>query len=241
MYRPLAGMPRCTPILATKMLGDAVAERNEGNGVSGDMGSEFGVVDVKRGETVFAPLTRSVQHLIDATIRSEVDDETICEARALIVRATELLAGQQLPGSFGVQPTTDGGMVAWGNVAVGLRNPIAPPLVIHHDADGSVYTDIDLGAAYEGPAGHVHGGVCALILDHMLGATAHQPGNPAFTGTLTVRFVQPTRLGSLHAEARVDRHEGIKTFAAGHIADADGTITVEAHGVFIRPNKPSSG
>lgn len=199
------------------------------------MNNETRVVDVECGEAVFAPLTRSVQQLIDATIRTEVDEDAVVEARALIERATELLAAQQISGSFGVQPTTDGGTVAWGNVAIGLRNPVAPPLVLHDDADGSVYTDIDLGAAYEGPPGHVHGGVCALILDHMLGATAHQPGNPAFTGTLTVRYVRPTRLGRIHTEARVERHEGIKTFAVGHIADADGVVTVEAHGVFIRP------
>jgi hypothetical protein len=38
----------------------------------------------------------------------------------------------------------------------------------------------------------------------------------------------------LHAQARVERHDGAKTFARGHISDADGQ-TVEAHGVFIRP------
>ncbi|WP_237159421.1 PaaI family thioesterase [Mycolicibacterium rhodesiae] len=207
----------------------------------GEPDNKMRAVDVERGEAVFVPLTRSVRHLIDATIRTEVDDETVFAARALIERATELLAAQMIPGSFGVHPTTEGGTVAWGNVAIGIRNPVAPPLVIHQDADGSVHTDVDLGAACEGPPGHVHGGLCALILDHMLGATAHQPGNPAFTGTLTVRYVQPTRLGRVHAEARVDRHEGIKTFAVGHIADADGTITVEAHGVFIRPKKTSAG
>ncbi|MEZ0359791.1 PaaI family thioesterase [Mycobacterium sp. SA01] len=206
----------------------------------GEPDNQMRAVDVERGEAVFAPLTRSVRHLIDATIRTEVDAETVVTARALIERATELLAAEMSPGSFGVQTTTDGGTVAWGNVAIGLRNPVAPPLVIHGDADGSVHTEVDLGAAFEGPPGHVHGGVCALILDHMLGATAHQPGNPAFTGTLTVRYVRPTRLGRVHAEARVDRHEGIKTFAVGRIADADGMITVEAHGVFIRPKRTSA-
>jgi hypothetical protein len=38
----------------------------------------------------------------------------------------------------------------------------------------------------------------------------------------------------LHAEARIVRTEGIKTFAVGHLADSDG-VTVEAEGVFITP------
>jgi len=43
-----------------------------------------------------------------------------------------------------------------------------------------------------------------------------------------------TRLGDLHTAARIVRTEGIKTYAVGHIADAEG-ITVEAEGVFITP------
>ena len=72
----------------------------------------------------------------------------------------------------------------------------------------------------------------ALILDHILGATAHKPGHPAYTGTLSLRYVRGTRLGELHAEARVVRLDGVKTFAVGHIADSEG-VTVEAEGVFI--------
>jgi acyl-coenzyme A thioesterase PaaI-like protein len=120
-------------------------------------------------------------------------------------------------------------------VVIGSRNPVAPPLVIHEDADGAVYTEFELGAAYEGPPGHVHGGICAMILDHVLGATAHLPGKPAYTGTLTLRYLRGTPLGRpLRAEAHVDRIEGVKTFAVGHIADTEG-ITVQAEGVFIHP------
>lgn len=191
-------------------------------------------VDAERGGVVFAPLARSVRALIDATIRTEVDDDTVERARALVEQATELLAAVQMPGSFGVRPTVDGTTAAWGNAAIGLRNPIAPPLVIRYEADGVVRTDVALGAAYEGPPNQVHGGVCALILDHVLGATAHRPDRPAFTGTLTIRYLRPTYLGQLHAEARIEREDASKTFAVGHISDADG-ITVEAHGVFIRP------
>ena len=56
------------------------------------------------------------------------------------------------------------------------------------------------------------------------------------TGTLTVRYLRPTRLGQLRAEARVDRVDGAKTYVVGHIADSDGA-TVEASGVFIRPRR----
>jgi acyl-coenzyme A thioesterase PaaI-like protein len=134
-----------------------------------------------------------------------------------------------------VQQNSDGQSIALGNAVIGTRNPVAPALVIHDGAEGAVHTDFLLGAAYEGPPGHVHGGVCALILDHVLGATAHLPGKPAYTGTLTLRYLRGTPLGQpLRAEAHVDRVDGTKTFAVGHIADAEG-VTVQAEGVFIHP------
>jgi acyl-coenzyme A thioesterase PaaI-like protein len=185
-------------------------------------------------------LTGSVRRLIDATIRTEVDAAAIAGATEKIDSATAQLSDSLLPGSFGVQTGADGQSLAWGNVVIGLRNPVAPPLVIHCGADGAVHTDFVLGAAYEGPPGHVHGGVCAMILDHVLGATAHQPGKPAYTGTLTLRYLRGTPLGQpLRARAHVERVEGAKTFAVGHIAGSDG-VTVEAEGIFIHPKGAQS-
>lgn len=185
--------------------------------------------------TAHERLAASVRRLIDATIRSEVDEAAIAAVTEKIDSATAQLSDSLVPGSFGVRTGPDGQSIALGNVVIGLRNPVAPPLTIRHDADGTVHTEFTLGAAYEGPPGHVHGGVCALILDHVLGATAHLPGKPAVTGTLTLRYLRGTPLGRpLHASAHVDRIEGAKTFAVGHIAGPDG-VTVSAEGVFIHP------
>jgi acyl-coenzyme A thioesterase PaaI-like protein len=182
-------------------------------------------------------LTAAVRRLIDATIRTEIDAATIAEVTAKIDTATARLSGSLMPGSFGVRQGPDGQPTASGNVVIGRRNPVAPPLSIQDCADSAVHTDFVLGAAYEGPPGQVHGGVCALILDHVLGATAHLPGNPAYTGTLSVRYVRGTPLGlPLRAQAHVDRIDGSKTFAVGNIADEKG-VTVQAEGVFIHPRK----
>ena len=109
-----------------------------------------------------------------------------------------------------------------------------PPVVTHRDESGLVWADFELGAAYEGPPGHVHGGVSALILDHLLGEAASPDRKPRFTGSITVRYLRATRLGRLHAEAIRTRADGVKVFCAGTIRDDDG-ITVEAEGVFITP------
>ena len=187
-------------------------------------------------ESVSGQLADSVRRLIDATIRTQADAATLAAVKEKIDCATEELSVALMPGSFGMQHPGVGRPIAWGNVMIGLRNPVAPPLSIERTADGLVRSDFTLGAAYEGPPGHVHGGVCAMVLDHVLGATAHKPGRPAYTGTLRIRYLRGTPLGPLRAEARVDRVDGTKTFAIGHLADTQG-ITVEADGVFIHPRE----
>jgi acyl-coenzyme A thioesterase PaaI-like protein len=196
----------------------------------GDVSSE----EVERMRAVYQPLTESVRDLIDATIRTEVDEDTVAAVKAEIDAATARLRSRQCDGPFGVRYTTGGDRMAWGNPVIGIRNPIAPPLTIEQDADGRMFTDFYVGAAYEGPPGHVHGGVAALVLDHVLGEMAANAESPRFTGTITLRYLRPTRLGHLHAEARITRTDGIKTYASGHLADEDG-VTVEAEGVFIQP------
>jgi acyl-coenzyme A thioesterase PaaI-like protein len=190
--------------------------------------------DVVRLRGIYEPLTESVRALIDATIRTEVGAETVAAAKAEIDAATARLRSEQLDGPYGIRFTADGDQMPWGNVVIGVRNPVAPPLVVEQSDDGAVFTDFHLGAAYEGPPGHVHGGVAALVLDHLLGAAATSPGKPRLTGTITLRYQRITRLGQLHAEARITRTEGVKTYASGYLADDVG-ITVEAEGVFIQP------
>ncbi|HWS93258.1 MAG TPA: PaaI family thioesterase [Mycobacterium sp.] len=197
-------------------------------------------IDHSRLESVYGPLAEAIRRLIDVSIRTEADPAVVAAAKSKIDSAADELSATLQPGSFGVQLTPNGETIAWGNVVIGVRNPVAPPLVIHHEPDGLVWSEFVLGAAYEGPPGHVHGGVCALVLDHVLGATAHRPGRPAYTGTLTLRYRRRTPLGRpLRAQAHVERTEGVKTFAVGHLADEEG-VTVEAEGVFIPPKQCSA-
>ena len=185
---------------------------------------------------LYGPLTDAVRELMDATIRTEADRDAITAARTAIQAATDALRSRQRDETQVVRYAMGGRPVVWSNAVIGLRNPIAPPLTIHHDEDGTqCWSDFTLNGAYEGPPGLVHGGVCALVLDHVLGEAASEGlTKPLFTGTLTVRFVRGTPLGRLRAEAAVERTEGVKSFVSGHLSDADG-ITVEAEGIFIKP------
>jgi acyl-coenzyme A thioesterase PaaI-like protein len=184
---------------------------------------------------VWGPLAEAVRGLVDATIRSEVDAEEAAAVRAEVEALTARLRARQVEGSYGVRIAPDGSRSrAWGNTVVGLRNPVAPPLQMHHSSEGRAWADFTLGAAYEGPPGLVHGGVSALVLDQVLGEAAGAGGTPGMTGTLTIRYRRPTRLGPLHADAQVDRTDGWKTHVVGSISDAEG-VTVEAEAVFVVP------
>jgi acyl-coenzyme A thioesterase PaaI-like protein len=195
---------------------------------------DWTAADLERLREVYEPLAESVRALVDATIRTEADAETVAEARRDIDAVVARLRQRQIAGAFGVRVSAEGRGISWGNAVIGLRNALAPPVVTHRDETGRVWAEFDLGAAYEGPPGHVHGGVSALILDHLLGEAASPDHKPRFTGSITVRYLRATPLGPLRAVAQRTRAEGAKTYCAGHIADAAG-VTVEAEGVFITP------
>jgi hypothetical protein len=186
---------------------------------------------------IYGPLTQDVRELIDAALKTEAEPDSIEAVRTTIRSATEALRSRQRDESRVVRHAVGGRPVVWGNAVIGLRNAIAPPLTIQHGDDvASCWSEFTLGSAYEGPPGWVHGGVCALVLDHVLGEAASAGlTKPLFTGTLTLRFVRGTPLGRLRADAAVERTEGVKSFVSGHLSDADG-VTVEAEGIFITPS-----
>lgn len=193
--------------------------------------------EVAAQEALYGPFTQHVRELVDAVIRTEVDDEVVREIDEQVQKLTARLRERQIDGAFGIRHDGETMTRPWGNAVIGLRNALAPPLeVVREDGreDGRCWAEFELGAAYEGPPGLVHGGVTAMLLDHVLGQVAGNRGKPRMTASLTLRYLRPTPLGPLRIEGRVERVEGYKTFAVGHIRDAEGP-TVEASGVFVLP------
>jgi acyl-coenzyme A thioesterase PaaI-like protein len=200
------------------------------------LGATFEVLSTAEADRVtalYAPLAEAVRELIDATIRTEVDDDVVAQARAAIEAVTQSLRQRTRP--VAVSYRVGDRPLPLGNAAVGVCNPIAPPIVVNHEGGGRCWAEFVLGSAYEGPPTLVHGGVSALVLDHMLGEAASEGLSRArFTGTISVKYLRGTPLGPLRSEAWIDRVEGRKVFARGFISDAAG-ITVESEGIFIEP------
>jgi acyl-coenzyme A thioesterase PaaI-like protein len=119
---------------------------------------------------------------------------------------------------------------------IGLFNPLAPPMRVWIDDDGSVHGAVNLDAAYEGPPGCVHGGIIASLFDEILGVANITAEVGAMTGTLTIKYRSPTPLKTdLTVRAHVVGVEGRKVRTEGTIHAGD-RLCAECEGIFIIVN-----
>lgn len=205
--------------------------------------SELTPEELAESDRVCGALTQAVRELASAQLRTQLPHHELEEITAQLRDITQRLEKKARTGPFGVELTATGRVRNHGNAVVGLRNPSAVAL-----GDGRIVWS-DTGAAaslvlnelYEGPPGHVHGGVLALVLDQLFGEAAAAVGSPGMTGRLTLSYRRPTPLGRISMEAWLDRVDDIKTYIKGHLKDAEGRVTVEAEGLFILPRWAREG
>ncbi len=159
-------------------------------------------------------LTAAVRVLIDLTVAGVLDEDAVDEAAEAVEAATARLSGRAGPGKrIRQQPDASRPPQEFfpTSPVMGIINPVAPPVRLHvvDGVDGGyreIRADVNFGYAYEGPPTCVHGGVIAEAFDEVLGAANMVAGNPAMTGTLTVRYRKPTPLRTdLRMEARSSR------------------------------------
>lgn len=200
--------------------------------------SEQSTAAIEESEQVHGALAGDLRDLVDVAIRTRVSPDRVAQARALVQQAAEVLAADAQDGPAGIHFNAEGRSWNWGNAVVGVRNAIAPPVELQWADDGVVRSEVDLGVAYEGPPGCVHGGVSALVLDHLMGETASAAHTRiTVTGTLTLRYLRPLPLGRVQMQAQVTEEVGRKVTVTAHISPAGSDEhSIEAHGVFIIPS-----
>ena len=126
------------------------------------------------------------------------------------------------------------------NPVTGPENALAPPLHLKVRPDRSIVGVTTLGLQYQGPPGHVHGGIGALLLDDALGVANFAAGAPGMTAQLSLRYRRPTPLFSpLTVQARQIDVDGRKIRATGTIS-GNGEVCVEAEGLFIAMREETS-
>lgn len=174
-----------------------------------------------------------VERLLATTAPLEALEEAADTIEALCRRLDQFPTGRP-PEGFGESANSGDPHAFFDNSPeIGRANPIAPPIVVSFE-DDMVVGHVRFGSAYEGPPGCVHGGHVAAAFDEVLGMSQSLTGKPGMTGTLTVRYRQPTPLRvDLRFEGRVDRVEGRKIFTVGKSFHGD-VLTAEAEAVFVR-------
>ncbi|WP_433326582.1 PaaI family thioesterase [Spirillospora sp. CA-294931] len=183
-----------------------------------------------------ADLAARIRELNEAVVHTGVGADEVAEVSAAVAALTERLAAERRDHPP-VGPVGPSGMARQlANPVSGPLSPIAPPVKITVDPDGTARTAFTLSAVYEGPPSFVHGGVSAMILDQLLGVASLSNGTPGLTATLDLRYSLPTPHSvPLTAEARVTRTDGRRSFGEGRIVGPDGRTTVRATAVFVRP------
>lgn len=189
-----------------------------------------------------AELGTAIRRLMDAAVLTSADDDALRVA----ARSVEALAAQ-LEGANGellnaAMPWPEPDPMRRGdrahNPVIGAANPIAPPMPIRVLDDGSVVSEITMRPIHEGPPGAVHGGWVASLLDQLLGIANTVANVGGMAAELTVRYRRATPYGvPLTISARTDSVDGRRIYASGEIV-ADGVVTAEATGLFMRPSEP---
>jgi acyl-coenzyme A thioesterase PaaI-like protein len=185
-------------------------------------------------------LVGAVKRLIELTAHLDVHEcADLTEVDALRAGVDALserfapLPSLHAKGGLGSVGGDDGALLERSGIS-GRSNPLAAPV------QWEMHDDVAIGCAtyspaYEGPAGHVHGGFVAAAFDDLMGSAQTLSGLAGYTGTLTVKMLRPTPLGKrIDYEAGVLRVEGRKIFVWG-TSSCDGERLAEAEIVFIAP------
>jgi acyl-coenzyme A thioesterase PaaI-like protein len=199
-----------------------------------------GVYLAPNADTVEAHLGNALRRIMDAAVLATAEE---AELRGVIASIDAL--STQLEGVDGLRlkagmPWPPADQLAKGdrdyNPVIGAANPLAPPMPITVLEDGSIVSELSFRPIHEGPPGFVHGGWVAALLDQLLGTANIVAGVGAPTGSLTIRYRKGTPFGvPLVLRARTDSIDGRRIHASGEIT-ADGVVTAEAEGLFIRPS-----
>ncbi len=100
--------------------------------------------------------------------------------------------------------------------------------------DGTVVCRAKLPDRFEGPAGYLHGGIIATLLDEVMSKSVRTLGVTAMTRRMEIDYLRPAPSGApLRMEGRVLRSEGRKPWAEAAILDARGPTLANGRGLCI--------
>jgi acyl-coenzyme A thioesterase PaaI-like protein len=116
----------------------------------------------------------------------------------------------------------------------GRSSPWGLDLDLHRHGD-EIEALVTLRSAHEGAPNRSHGGIVAALFDDVFGYVLGVVRQPAFTGSITIRYAAPTPLHrELACRVRLDGRDGRKLLMSGELTDTTtGDVCARATAVFI--------
>jgi len=100
--------------------------------------------------------------------------------------------------------------------------------------DGSVVCLPTIAEIFEGPAGYLHGGIIATLLDEAMSKSVRARGVTAMTRQMEIDYQRPVQSGvPIRLEGRLVRSEGRKHWTEARILSTRGHVLAEGKGLFV--------
>jgi uncharacterized protein (TIGR00369 family) len=116
----------------------------------------------------------------------------------------------------------------------GVDNPIGLHLDLWMDGE-QVWTEFTPGQQHQGWPGVLHGGIMATLLDETMGRVAFLRHEWMVTVKMEVTYRKPVPLEQpLKITARAEEWRSGRMIALGQILLPDGSVAVEARGLYLR-------
>ncbi|MGA9276696.1 PaaI family thioesterase [Ilumatobacter sp.] len=194
---------------------------------------------------------RSLGHAIVGHQASaqELDDlaDLLCERTGAIRSGEQRVRSIERPsGDWGPAPLDGEEMFSFDERPIsGRAAPYGLGVRIVRDGD-EVVGHVTLDSAHEGAPGRSHGGIVSALFDDVYGFVLTILAQPAFTGTLTIRYEQGVPIHRpLECRVRLDRREGRKLLMSGELSGvgADGApmVFTRSTAVFIAIDEAAFG
>lgn len=101
--------------------------------------------------------------------------------------------------------------------------------------EGGLRAKVWFGPGAEGPPGHAHGGALLAVLDEVAGGTVWVYGHRVVLARFESDMRAPVPLNQVViCEGEIQRIDGRKVYSNGVIRGLDGTVYVEAKGLFVK-------
>ncbi|KAI5868507.1 HotDog domain-containing protein [Durotheca rogersii] len=160
-------------------------------------------------------------------VRRTVNSATTVRACVTFFRALDDRPGQAAPEAAPARPLSASAPLLAGGGPTDGEDPRNPFLLLS--------ALVDLGPDCSGFAGTLHGGLCGVLMDEVMGTAANfQAENGAYTLSFTTRFRRAVATPQVVlARGRVVRRDRRKIWVRGTLEDKDGRILAEGEGLWL--------